>query len=151
MVDETPESPAEPEEQASAPSDVDPLAEHTGIEAARACIGSKLDELGGATVGRVEAVLADALDGTPTWLVVRLSRFGKRAAVPFDFVAPGVGHVWAPYPRDTIRGANEPDPTGGLSCGDERALGTRFGLPETGGRLAALAGRDDDERGSVPA
>ena len=127
------------------------MAEPTGVDAATACVGGKLDEIEGASVGRVDGVLVDAVDGSPTWLLVRLGRFGKRAAVPFDYVAPGVGHAWTPFPRETIRAATELDPSGGLSCADERALSAHFGTPEGSGRAAAIADRGDDDPGSVPA
>lgn len=121
-----------------------------GAESALACVGSKLDEVGGASVGRIEAVLADAVDGAPSWLVVKLGRFGKRAAVPFDYVAPGVGHAWVPFDRDSIRAAAELDPVAGLSAADERALLTHYGVPDGSGRHSAVAGRDDEDLGSVP-
>ena len=126
------------------------LDERVGMDAALACVGSKLDEAGGASIGKVEAVLGDVDDGSPTWLVVRLGRFGKRAAVPFDYAAPGVGHVWTPFGRDAIRGAAELDPEGGLSAADERALAGHYGVPEDSGRIAAVAGRGDEDPSSVP-
>lgn len=120
-----------------------------GIDAALACVGSKLDEAGGGSVGKVEGVLADATDGAPTWLVVRLGRFGKRAAVPFGYTASGVGHVWTPFPRETIRAASEIDPGAGFSVADERTLADHYGMPEGSGRLATIAGRGEDDPGSV--
>lgn len=146
------------EEPATAPSEEaepsvrsgDWLDEREGIDAAIACVGSKLDDVGGGSVGRVEAVLADAGDGSPTWLVIRLGRFGKRAALPFDYAAPGVGHVWTPFDRDVIRAAAELDPGEGLSAADERALLTHYGVPAGSGRHEAVAGRGDEDPGSVP-
>jgi len=125
------------------------LEEREGLDAALACVGSKLDEAGGGSIGRVEAALKDAEDDTPTWLVVRLGRFGKRAAIPFDYVAPGVGHVWTPFDRDTIRAASELDPSQGLSAADERALASHYGVPEGSGRFETVAGRDEEDPGSV--
>ncbi len=127
------------------------LEEREGLDSALACVGSKLDEAGGSSVGKVEGVLTDAADGAPTWLVVRLGRFGKRAAVPFDYTASGVGHVWTPFARETIRAASELDPGAGFSAADERALAGHYGVPEGRGRLAAIAGRGEDDPGSVPA
>lgn len=121
-----------------------------GLDAALACVGLKLDELGGGAVGRVEGVLRDAVDDSPTWLVVRVGRFGKRAAVPFEYAAAGVGHVWTPFGKATIRAACELDPTLGLSAADERALAMHYGVPEGSGRLVAVADRDEEDPGSVP-
>lgn len=134
----------------SAPG-LDPFGQLSGLEEAEGCVGAKLDELGGTTLGRIDGFLADALDGSPTWLIVRLGRFGRRAAVPFEFVAPGVGHVWVPFSRDVIRAASELDPVGGLSSADERELAAHYGIPDGGGRLATLGERADEDPGSVPA
>ena len=118
-----------------------------------ALVGATLDDVGGATVGRIDGLLVDAVDGSPSWLLVRTGRggrFGRRGSVPFDFAAAGAGRVWAPYSRDEIRGSAEIDPTRGLTCGQERELGFHFGIPERAGRLAAIADRGDEEPGSVP-
>lgn len=142
---------SEEAEAQGADSGVRWLDEPAGVDAALACVGSKLDEVSGSAIGRVESALKDAVDGSPTWLVVRLGRFGKRAAIPFDYAAPGVGHVWTPFDRDAIRAASELDPSGGLSVADERALASHYGVPEGSGRDGAIAERDDDDPGSVPA
>ena len=120
-----------------------------GLTEARACLGAKLDDVGGATVGKIEQVLADTETGAPTWLVVRLGRFGKRAALPFDYVVPGAGRVWVPFERELVRAAAELDPTIGLTAGDERALATHYGVPDGTGRHGAVAGRGDEDPGSV--
>ena len=83
---------------------------------AAACVGLPLDDIGGRTVGRIEALLADPLDSSPTWLVVRTRRFGRRATVPAATVATLGGRAWAPYPRETIRASSEIDCAAGLTC-----------------------------------
>ncbi len=52
---------------------------------ARRCLGAKVDEVNGGGVGRVQGLLVDAADGSPTWLIVKLGRIGRRAAVPARF------------------------------------------------------------------
>lgn len=121
------------------------------IDEARDWVGAKLDEMEGTTVGRVESLLVDAEDGEPTWAVARLGRFGRRTAVPAEFVAAGVGHVWVPFDRETIKAGSEVDPSGGLSVEDERALCELYEIPAGAGRAAAIAERDDADPGSVPA
>jgi len=128
----------------------EPGAEIT-VEEALGWIGFKLDEVGGASAGRVESVLVDAGDGAPTWIVARLGRFGRRVAVPVEFVVAGVGHVWIPFDRDTLRATSGIDPAAGLSCADERSLAERYGVPVETGRLEVIAGRAEDELSSVPA
>lgn len=119
-------------------------------EEPRAWIGAKLDELEGATVGRIEGVLVDARSGRPTWALARLGRFGRRSAIPAEFVVSSVGHVWVPFPRETIRAASEVDPVRGLSVAEERALAARYDLPEASGRLAEIGALAEDEAGSIP-
>ena len=127
------------------------LVEPQGIDGALACVGAKLDESDGSSVGRIEAVLKDADDGAPSWLVVKLGHFGKRAAVPFDYAAPGIGHVWTPFTRETIRGAAGIDLSDGLDAAAERELAFHYGMPEGSGRHAAASGRGDEEPSSVVA
>jgi hypothetical protein len=117
---------------------------------ARRCLGAKLDEVGGGGVGRVQGLLVDAADGSPTWLIVKLGRIGRRAAVPARFVVAGSGKAWAAFPRSWLRGASEIDPARGLSPPEERQLAAHYGIPLDVGRLAELAERAIDELSSVP-
>src|SRR5689334_5793252 len=116
------------------PGEVGEVEPPGGLNDALACVGSKLDDLRGGSIGKVEHAMADVYDRAPTWLIVRVGRFGKRAAVPFDYVVPGVGHVWTPFAREVIRAATELDPRPGLTAGDERALATHYGIPDGSGR-----------------
>lgn len=113
---------------------------------ARRWVGAKLDEMSGSGVGRIEGVLVDAEAGDPTWLVARLGRFGRRCAIPFDFAAAAGGRVWVAFPRETIRAASEIDPSGGLSCGEERELAGLYGLAVR----PSCSEAPDEEPGSVP-
>jgi hypothetical protein len=120
------------------------------LEGAQAFVGARLDDIEGEGVGRIERVLADAVDGSPTWLVVRTRRFARRSCVPVGVVALAAGHAWAPYPRETIRASSEVDSAAGLVCADERDLATHFGLPQRADRMLAIAGREDADDGSIP-
>lgn len=122
-----------------------------GAEEALEWIGFKVDEIGGSTAGRVEGVLVDAEDGSPTWLAIRVGRFGRRTAVPYELAAAGVGHVWVPYSRDAIRSAPEIDPAAGVERERERELGRHYGLPDSSKRMSGLAERDQEGPTSVPA
>lgn len=113
-------------------------------------VGCRLDDLRGESVGRVEGVLFDAVDGHPTWLLVRTRRLGRRACVPEAAVASAAGRAWAPYPRETIRASAQVDSAAGLTCADERDLATHYGFPAGAERLLAIAGREDEDDGSIP-
>ena len=117
---------------------------------ARRCLGAKVDEVNGGGVGRVQGLLVDAADGSPTWLIVKLGRIGRRAAVPARFVVAGSGKAWAAFPRSWIRGAAEIDPARGLTPTEERQLAAHYGMPLDAGRPATLSERAFDELSSVP-
>lgn len=121
-----------------------------GIADARGCVGARVEAVGGGKVGRVHGLLVDAEDGAPTWLVVKLGRIGRRAAVPARYMAGAADHAWASFPRSWIRGAAEIDPSAGLTPPEERRLLAHYGIPLDGGRAARLEGRDEGEPSSVP-
>jgi PRC-barrel domain len=121
-----------------------------GIDHARECVGARVEEVGGVGVGRVQGVLVDADDGSPTWLVIKLGRIGRRCAVPARFVAAAAGKAWAAFPRSWIRGAAEIDPTDGLTAAEERKLLAHYGIPPADGRGADLADAAPNRRTSVP-
>ncbi len=117
---------------------------------ARACVGAKLEESSGNGVGRIQGVLVDSVDGSPTWLIVRLGRIGRRSAVPARFVVGAAGKAWAAFPRSWIRGAAEIDPTQGLTASEERQLAAHYGIPLDSDRPSSLAGRLEEGRTSIP-
>ena len=57
-----------------------------GLADARRCVGARVEEVAGGGVGKVQGVLVDVDDGSPTWLIVKLGRIGRRSAVPARFV-----------------------------------------------------------------
>jgi len=118
-----------------------------GLEESLGWVGAKLDDVGGDAVGRVDGILVDARSGTPTWVVVRLGRFGARCAVPHDLVAGGSGRAWTSLSREAIRATADVDPAGGLDCDGERALAGRYGLAVRG----PCSEESSDAAGSVPA
>jgi hypothetical protein len=136
-------------EQAHAPRTA--AAELPGADEALAWVGFKLDEIGGAATGRIEGVMVDAADGSPSWLVIRIGRFGRRTAVPFDLAAAGVDRIWVPYSRETIRSSPEIDPAQGLTPALERELCAHYGIPPQVRRMAALEGREEEQASSLPA
>lgn len=112
------------------------------VEEALGWVGSRLDEVGGGSVGRVEGVYVDAEDGEPRWLLVRMGRFGHHSALPFEHAVAGVGHVWVPYDRDAIRCAPRLEPGAPLNREQELELCRHFAIREGTGRAGALATRD---------
>ncbi len=71
-------------------------------------IGSRVDDIYGTGVGRLEDVWIDPGTGVPRWLLVKEGRFGGRTTlIPFEDATAGAGHVWIPYERDVVREAPE--------------------------------------------
>jgi hypothetical protein len=120
------------------------------LDEARSWVGFKVDEMGGSSVGRIEGVLVDADRGEPSWLVVRMG-LRRRSAIPCQFTAAGVGHVWVPYERGVVRGAPDVDPRSGLDRAAELALCGHYRLPWGAKRREAVADRPEGAPTSVAA
>ncbi len=119
-------------------------------------IGSRVDDIYGANVGRLEDVWIDPGTGIPRWLLVKEGRFGGRTTlIPFEDATAGAGHVWVPYERDVVRAAPEIEPGAPLTQHVEAALRTHYAanVPSsisygTGGRPAPEPARIGRQRGS---
>lgn len=125
----------------------EPLHPHSADEAL-GWVGHKLDDLGGAPVGRVEEVLVEPESNAPSWLLVKVGRIGgRRTAVPFEFAAAGVGRVWVPYPKETIRSAPAVRSGRGLEPDLEDELRRHYAIPAGAGPGSGDDGRPatDDE------
>lgn len=147
MADET-KAEGAPEEATEAPEEEFVLS----LDEAKGWVGFKLDELGGQSVGRVEAVYVDDASGRPEWLLARMGRFGHHCLVPArDAVAAG-GHVWVPYARDQIRKAPRTEPSAALDCDRERSLLEHYGSGTSeAGRGAELSDRGPSDITARPA
>jgi hypothetical protein len=108
-----------------------------GTEEILGWVGSRLDEMGGAGVGKLEGAYVDAESGQTVWLLVRVGRFGRRSLVPARDAVEGGGHVWVPYAREVLRGAPRVDPGEPLDAEREREVSGYYGTT----RAAELSGR----------
>ncbi len=94
-----------------------------GLNEALGWIGSRVDDIYGANVGRLDDVWIDPATGMPRWLLVKEGRFGGRTTlIPFEDATAGAGHVWIPYERDIVRRAPEVEPGAPLTARVESAL-----------------------------
>ena len=134
-------------EQAEAPES----AGRASIDEVRNWTGHRLDELGGATIGKVEGVFVDEGSGEPEWLLARMGRFGHHTLVPARDAVEGVGHVWVPYTRDQIRRAPKIDPGSSLNGEAERELLRHYGIAGRAGRYAQLEGSEPQAITARPA
>jgi hypothetical protein len=122
-----------------------------GTEEALTWAGSKLDEMGGGAVGRVEGVFVDAESGDPKWLLIRMGRFGHHSALPFSHAVGGIGRVWAPYDREMVRQAPRVDAGQPLTRERELELCAFYGIGENTSRGAEISGRPEGAVTAQPA
>jgi hypothetical protein len=113
--------------------------------------GHRLDEIGGAAVGKVEGVYVDDESDRPEWLLARMGRFGHHTLVPARDAVEGVGRVWVPYTRDQIRRGPKVAAGKPLSGETERELLGHYGIAADAGRFAELAKRPADALTARPA
>ena len=120
------------DEQVLSPERPAPL-HRSSAEQALGWVGHKLDDLGGTSIGRIEEILVEPESNEPSWLLVKVGRLGgRRTAVPFEMAAAGVGHVWVPYPRETIRSAPAVGRGTGLEPELEDELRRHYAVPAPG-------------------
>jgi sporulation protein YlmC with PRC-barrel domain len=95
-------------------------------------IGSRVDDINGVAIGRLEDIWIDPATGEPRWLLVKEGRFGGRSTlVPFDDAVPGDGHVWIPYERDVVREAPQVEPAVPLTQQVEMTLRNHYAANTT--------------------
>jgi hypothetical protein len=101
-------------------------------------VGSRLDEISGASMGRIEGAYVSEGAGRPEWLLIRVGRFGHHTVVPARQAVAGVGHVWVPWNRATIRSAPRVELGGALNAEEELQLCEHYGIVRGHGRAADL-------------
>ena len=130
----------------------DDLAPPLSLDEARTWVGSGVDDVGGASVGQVHGLFVDAGSSAPTWLIVKQGRLSSTlVAVPLRECAAAAGRVWIAQKRDAIRRAPVVDPTRPLLREHELTICAHYGVGESVGRAAEVAGRDQGAVTSQPA
>ena len=114
--------------------------------------GHRLDEMGGASVGKVEGSFVDDVTGRSEWLLARMGRFGHYCLVPARDAVAANGRVWVPYSRDQIRRAPRVEPGKPLDRDSEKAMLDHYGVgSHLTGRGAELWERKPDDETVRPA
>jgi len=113
-------------------------------------VGSEVREIEVAKVGEVHGIFVDAGDGDPAWLILRVGRrrSAKLVAVPLRDCAGAAFGVWVAQEGEALSAAPVVDPTRPLRREHELTICSHFGIGETVGRAAEVAGRPE---GSVTA
>jgi hypothetical protein len=120
------------------------------VEDVKAWKGYQLDEISGQGVAKVEGLFVDKESGEPVWVLVKLGRFGKTVPVSLRECAAAAGRVWVPHDREVIRNAPAVDPTLPLNREQEKMVLDHYGIPETVGRGATIAGRPEGATTAIP-
>ncbi len=102
------------------------MSERPSVAEAKGWVGARLDEMGGAGVGKIEGVYVDEESGEPEWLLARLGRFGRYSLVPARDAVEGVGQVWVPYEREILRAAPRFEPRQELDPESEAELSAYY-------------------------
>jgi len=114
-------------------------------------IGSRVDDVFGSAIGRLEDVWIDPATGEPRWLLVKEGRFGGRSTlIPFDQATPGDENtVWIPYERSVVREAPQIEPGVPLTQQVEATLRNHYAA-NTAAAVAhgyQSAGREAEQEG----
>lgn len=130
----------------------DDLAPPLSLDEVRTWVGNGVDDVGGASVGQVHGLFVDAGSSAPTWLIVKQGRLSSTlVAVPLRECAAAAGRVWIAQKRDVIRRAPVVDPSRPLLREHELTICAHYGVGESVGRAAEVAGRDQGAVTSQPA
>ncbi len=122
----------------------EPAPQLPSVEEARRWRGYAVDDVDGSKVGELHRVFVDALDGTPTWLIVkRGGRFNRTLlSIPLRDCATGAGRIWVAHPSQAIRSSPAVDPRRPLLREHELTICAHYGIGERVGRAAEVAGRE---------
>lgn len=120
------------------------------VAEASAWVGAKLTEIDGAVVGEVQGFFLDGDSGEPAWLIARLGRRRntRLVAIPLGDCAGAAFGVWVSQEGEALRTAPVVDPARPLRREHELTICSHYGIGETVGRVAEVAGRPE---GSVTA
>lgn len=114
-------------------------------------VGYRVDDIAGQSVARVQGFMVDADSGQPTWLAVKLGRFGKTVPLLVRECAAAAGRIWTPHDREVIREAPAIDAGRSLNRDQEMQVLEYYGIPEGVGRAAEIASRPGGTETSRPA
>jgi len=117
------------------------------LEEAAKWTGAEVRDLHGDGVGEVSGFFVDAETGAPAWLIAKLGRWRntKLVAVPLRSC------VWVAQEGEALRSAPSVDPSRPLRREHELTICSHFGIGETVGRAAEVAGRAAGVATAAPA
>ncbi|HYJ20647.1 MAG TPA: hypothetical protein VEW07_01340 [Solirubrobacterales bacterium] len=108
-------------------------------------VTAKLRDVDGAAAGEVEGFYVDAESRAPVWLIARVGRrrHAKLVALPLRDCAGAAFGVWVAHPGETLSTAPVVDPGRPLRREHELTICGHYGIGESVGRAAEVAGRPE--------
>ena len=115
-------------------------------------IGAAATDLDGGKAGAVEGFFVDAESGEPAWLILQLGRWrsARLVAVPLRDCAGAAFGVWVGLGAQALRTAPVVDPARPLRREHELAICAHYGIGESVGRAAEVAGRPEGAVTAAP-
>jgi PRC-barrel domain protein len=115
-------------------------------------VGTEVSEIGGSAVGEVHGLYVDRGSGDPAWLIARVGRrrSARLVAVPLCDCAGAPIGVWVAHDGERLRSAPVVDPARPLRREHELTICAHFGIGETVGRAAEVAGRPEGDVTAEP-
>ncbi len=114
--------------------------------------GAEVADIEGAAVGRVHGFYVDRGSGDPAWLIVQVGRrrSSRLVAVPLRDCAGAPFGVWVALEGEQLRAAPVVDPARPLRREHELTICAHFGIGESVGRAAEVAGRPEGDVTAEP-
>ncbi|MGC1166919.1 MAG: hypothetical protein WA862_12515 [Solirubrobacterales bacterium] len=109
-------------------------------------VTAELQDVDGAAVGEVEGVFVDSESRAPVWLIARVGRrrHARLIAAPLRDCAGAAFGVWVAHPGELLSTAPIVDPERPLRREHELTICAHYGIGESVGRAAEVAGRPED-------
>jgi len=115
-------------------------------------VTAELRDVDGTAVGEVEGFFVDSQTREPAWLIARVGRrrHAKLVAMPLRDCAGAAFGVWVAHPGEALSTAPVVDPARPLRREHELTICAHFGIGESVGRAAEVAGRAEGEVTASP-
>ncbi len=115
-------------------------------------VGAEVADIEGTAVGQVHGLYVDRGSGDPAWLIVQVGRrrSSRLVAVPLRDCAGAPFGVWVAQEGDALKSAPVVDPTRPLRREHELTICAHFGIAESVGRAAEVAGRPEGDVTAEP-
>jgi hypothetical protein len=115
-------------------------------------VAAELKDVDGAAVGEVEGFFVDSESREPAWLIARVGRRrqAKLIALPLRDCAGAAFGVWAAHPSAVLASAPVVDSERPLRREHELTICAHYGIGESVGRAAEVAGRPEGQVTASP-